>query len=89
MVGSIPTLGSNNKTMATLKLNFIPDRDVSGGLVIYCKKLITEKSGGIAITDIKKGQDVYTLPIGIHNKYKVYIKDKLMACSSKKKGKKK
>lgn len=78
-----------NKTMATLKLNFTPDRDVINGLAIYCKKLITETSGGIATTDIKKDQCVYTLPIGIHNKYKVYIKDKSMACGSKKKGKKK
>ncbi len=60
--------------MARLKLKFIPDKDVAGGLVIFSKKLATETTSGIATTDLLKGQTEYTLPIGIKNKYKVYIK---------------
>ena len=60
--------------MAYLKLKFIPDKDILKGLVIYSKKLITNCVKGIAITDINRGQVKYELPVGITNKYKVYIK---------------
>lgn len=60
--------------MAYLKLKFVPEKDILGGLVIYSKKLITDTIKGIVRTDIIKGQFKYTLPEGINNKYKVYIK---------------
>lgn len=57
-----------------IKLKFIPDKDIINGLVIYSKKLITNNCKGTAKTDIIKGQQIYFLPSGIRNKYKVYVK---------------